>query len=242
MAISDKLYAPTLQQTDMINFKGHRFEKDLILTGVRWYLAYPLSYRHLEEMMEERGVEVDHSSIYRWVQKFTPQLEAAFRKSKKRSVGKSWRMDETYIKIKGQWRYLYRAVDKEGQTVDFLLTSYRNKKVALRFFKKAIHQQGLPDKITIDKSGANTAALEVLQEETGHAFEIRQSKYLNNLIEQDHRAIKRIVRPMLGFKSFRSARTTLQGIELMHMIKKGQIASDNNQNLSAAGQFYSLAA
>jgi putative transposase len=226
----------------MINFKGHRFEKDLILTGVRWYLAYPLSYRNLEEMMEERGVEVDHSSIYRWVRKFTPRLEAAFRKSKKRSVGKSWRMDETYIKIKGQWRYLYRAVGKEGQTVDFLLTAHRDKRAALRFFRKAVQQNGLPDKVTIDKSGANAAALESLQKETGHVIKIRQSKYLNNLVEQDHRAIKRIIRPMLGFKSFRSAWITLQGIELMHLIKKGQLVSGDSQNLSAAAQFYSLAA
>ena len=107
----------------MLDFKGHRFEKTIILLCVRWYLAYPLSYRNLEEMMEERGVRVDHSNIYRWVRKFTPQLEAAFRKGKKRSVGKSWRVDETYIKIKGQWKYLYRAVDREGQTIDFLLTA-----------------------------------------------------------------------------------------------------------------------
>jgi putative transposase len=226
----------------MIDFKGHRIEKDIILTCVRWYLAYPLSYRNLEEMMTERGVEVDHSNIYRWVQKFTPKLEAAFWKGNKRTVGKSWRMDETYIKIKGQWRYLYRAVDRNGQTVDFLLTAHRDKQAALRFFRKAVRQHGLPDKVTIDKSGANAAALESLQKETGHVIKIRQSKYLNNLIEQDHRAVKRIVRPMLGFKSFRSARITLQGIELMHRIKKSQMASGDSQNLSAAGQFYSLAA
>src|SRR5512144_850946 len=207
----------------MIDFKGHRFEKDLILLCVRWYLAYPLSYRNLEEMMAERGAEVDHSNIYRWVQKFTPLLEAAFRKGKKRSVGKSWRMDETYIKIKGQWKYLYRAVDRDGQTIDFLLTPHRDKKAARRFFKRAVRQHGLPDTVTIDKSGANTAAIESLQEETGQAIEIRQSKYLNNLVEQDHRAVKRIVRSMLGFKAFHSARATLQGIELMHMIKKGQM-------------------
>jgi putative transposase len=226
----------------MIDFKGHRFGKDIILTCIRWYLAYPLSYRNLEEMMAERGLAVDHTNIYRWVQKFTPKLEAAFRKMKKRPVGRSWRMDETYVKIKGKWKYLYRAVDKAGQTVDFLLTSHRDKKATLRFFRKAVRQHGLPDKVTIDKSGANTAALVALQEEAGHDIEIRQIKYLNNLVEQDHRAIKRIIRPMLGFKSFRSARITLQSVELMHMIKKGQLVSVNNQNLSAAGQFYSLAA
>jgi len=226
----------------MIDFKGHRVEKDIILTGVRWYLAYPLSYRNLEEMMAERGVEVDHSNIYRWVQKFSPQLEAVFRNGRKRPVGQSWRMDETYIKIKGQWRYLYRAVDKEGQTIDFLLTARRDKKAAKRFLRKAIGQHGLPGKITIDKSGANTAAIEALVEETDHAIEIRQIKYLNNLVEQDHRAIKRIVRPMLGFQSFRSARITLQGVELMHMIKKGQMIMIDGQSLSAAERFYSLAA
>ena len=226
----------------MIDFRGHRFERDIILTSVRWYLAYPLSYRNLEEMLAERGVDVDHSSVYRWVQKFTPQLEAAFRKGKKRPVGTSWRMDETYIKVKGQWKYLYRAVDKEGQTIDFLLTAHRDKKAARRFFKKAIGQHGLPEKVTIDKSGANTAALDALQEETGTAIEVRQIKYLNNLVEQDHRAVKRIIRPMLGFHTFHSARVTLQGIELMHMIKKGQMIATSGQKPSAAGQFYSLAA
>src|SRR5512138_2601924 len=223
----------------MIDFKGHRFAKDLILLCVRWYLAYPLSYRNLKEMMEERGVEVDHSNIYRWVQKFTPQLEAAFRKGKKRPVGTSWRMDQPYIKIKGQWKYLYRAVDQEGPTLDFLLSAHRDKKAARRFFQKAVRPHGLPAKVTIDNSRANTAALEALQEETGQAIEIRQSKYLNNLIEQDHRSVKRIVRPMLGFKSFHSARVTLQGIELMHMIKKGQMIAGDGMKLSAAGQFYS---
>jgi transposase-like protein len=226
----------------MIDFKGHRFEKDIILLCVRWYLAYPLSYRNLEEMMEERGVQVDHSNVYRWVQKFTPQLEAAFRKGRKHPVGKSGRLDETYIKIKGQWKYLYRAVDKAGQTIDFLLTAHRDKKAALRFFKKAVRQHSLPDKVTLDKSGANTAALEALIEETGAKLEIRQSKYLNNRVEQDHRSVKRLIHPMLGFHAFRSARVTLSGIEFMHMIKKGQMIAAHGQNLSAAGQFYSLAA
>src|SRR5512144_2487023 len=204
-------------RTPMIDFKGHRFEKDIILLCVRWYLAYPLSYRNLEEMMEERGVQVDHSNVYRWVQKFTPLLEATVRKGKKRPVGRSWRMDETYIKIKGQWKYLYRAVDKAGQTIDFLLTAHRDKKAARRFFKKAVRQHGLPAKVTIDQSSANTAALETLIEETKATIEIRQNQYLNNLVEQDHRAIKRLVRPMLGFHAFHSARVTLSSIELMHI-------------------------
>src|SRR5512143_3798953 len=152
------------------------------------------------------------------------------------------RQQYPYIKIKGQWKYLYRAVDKEGQTIDFLLTAHRDQKAALRFLKKAVRQHGLPDTVTIDQSGANTAALEALKEETGQKLEIRQSKYLNNRVEQDHRSVKRIVRPMLGFNSFHSARVTLQGIELMHMIKKGQMIVAQGQNLSAAGQFYSLAA
>jgi putative transposase len=139
-------------------------------------------------MMAERGVLVGHTNIYRWVQKFAPQLEAELRRSgNKRSVGTSWRMDETYIKVNGQWKYLYRAVDKAGQTIDFLLTAHRDKKAALRFFRKPLCQHGLPDKVTIDKSGTNTAALEALQEETGATIEIRQNKYLNNLVEQDHR-------------------------------------------------------
>ncbi|MBU6529071.1 IS6 family transposase (plasmid) [Methylocystis sp. MJC1] len=225
----------------MIDFKGQRFEKTVILLCVRWYLAYPLSYRNLKDMMLERGVEVDHSNIYRWVQKFTPQLEAAFRKGEKRAVGNSWRMDETYIKVNGQWKYLYRAVDKHGHTIDFLLAAHRDKRAALRFFKKAVGQHGLPEKITIDKSGANAAAIEALKEETSQEIEMRQNKYLNNIVEQD-RAVKRVVRPMLGFKSFRSARTTLQGIELMHMINKRQMISNAGENLSVAEQFYSLAA
>jgi transposase-like protein len=151
-------------------------------------------------------------------------------------------MDETYIKVKGEWKYLYRAVDKEGQSIDFLLTAHRDKKAALRFFKKAVRHHGLPEKITLDRSGANTAAIEALIEETGHEIEVRQNKYLNNLVEQAHRAVKRIVRAMLGFISFRTASITLRGIELVHMLKKGQMNAGNGQGLSAAEQFYSLTA
>ena len=188
--------------------------------------------------MEERGVEVDHSTLNRWVLKYVPSLEQAFRK-RKRPVGISWRMDETYVRIKGSWKYLYRAVDKAGDTVDFLLTAKRDRKAALRFLRKAIGNHGTPKKITIDKSGANAAAIESYNAEQDAAIEMRQVKYLNNILEQDHRAIKRAVRPTLGFKSFWSAAITLAGIELMHMIRKGQLSTAGK--LRPAQQFYSLA-
>ena len=224
----------------MIDFKGSQFEREIILWGVRWYVAYPISYRRLEEMMKERGVEVDHSNLNRWVLKYAPALENSFRQYK-RPVGDSWRMDETYINVKGKWKYLYRAVDKFGATVDFLLTAKRDRKAALRFLRKAIGQNGTPSKITIDKSGANAAAINDYTEEEAVGIELRQVKYLNNIVEQDHRAIKRKTRPMLGFKSFWSAAKTIAGIELMHMIRKGQMIVRGG-DVTAAEQFYSLAA
>ena len=223
----------------MIEFKGSHFERDVILWVVRWYVAYPISYRQLEEMMEERGVEVDHSTLNRWVIKYAPELDRQFR-SRKRPVGSSWRLDETYVKIRGSWKYLYRAVDKTGATVDFLLTAKRDRKAALRFLRRAIGQNGAPKKITIDKSGANTAAIESYNAEHKADIEIRRRKYLNNIVEQDHRAIKRVARPALGFKSFRSAAATLAGVELMHMIRKGQLRTTGK--LRPAKQFYALAA
>lgn len=222
----------------MIEFKGSHFERAVILWGIRWYLAYPISYRQLEEMMQERGVEVDHSTLNRWVLRHVPLLDREFR-ARKHPVGSSWRLDETYVRVKGAWKYLYRAVDKAGATVDFLLTAKRDRKAALRFLRKAIRHNGTPEKITIDKSGANTAAIESYNAEHEAGIEIRQVKYLNNIVEQDHRAIKRLVRPMLGFKSFWSAAVTLAGVELLHMIRKGQLRTTGE--LCRAQQFYSLA-
>jgi putative transposase len=225
-----------------VSFKGAHFPQDIILMGVRWYIAYPLSYRHVEELMRERGVHVDHATVNRWVVKYSPHLEEAFHR-RKRPVWVSWRMDETYIKIKGAWRYLYRAVDKQGQTIDFLLTKQRDQEAAQRFLKKAICRHGVPAKITIDGSEANEAAINRYNEEHGTAIEIRQIKYLNNIIEQDHRAVKRVTRPMLGFKAFEAAQATLAGIELMHMLKKRQlIVEAGDESLTAAEQFYALAA
>jgi len=204
----------------MINFKGTQFEREIILWGVRWYVAYPISYRQLEEMMGERGVAVDHSTLNRWVIKYAPEIEKQFRRHQ-RPVGRSWRMDETYVKIKGKSAYLYRAVDKEGQTIDFLLTPNRDRDAAEASLHKAIHTQGLPEKITIDRSGANTAAITHYNQTHKTAIVIRHCKYLNNVVEQDHRAVKRLTRPMLGFKSFWAARCTIAGMEVIHALRKG---------------------
>lgn len=208
----------------VISFKGRHHQQDIILQSVRWYVAYSLSYRDLEELMQERGYAVDHSTIRRWVVHYAPRIEKAFRKNKKRT-GHRWRLDETYIKIKGKWRYLYRAVDKQGNTIDFLLTAKRDKKAAQRFLNKAIGSNGKPSLVNIDKSGANTAGIKQYNRDENKRVKIRQCKYLNNIVEQDHRFIKRIVRPMLGFKSFWFAHATLAGIELWRMLKKGQSKS-----------------
>ena len=213
---------------------------EVMLVCVRWYAAYPLSLRHIEEMMAERGVFVDHATVHRWSIKILPVLAAVLRR-RKRPVGISWRMDETYIKVAGQWKYLYRAVDRTGATIDFVLRAHRDLAAARRFFERAIERHGVPKTITIDESGANTAAIEGMCADSGTDIELRQSKYLNNIVEQDHRAIKRIARPMLGFKSFRCASILLAGIETMHMIKKGQLDRPNPQASTAASQFFSLA-
>jgi transposase-like protein len=159
-------------------------------------------------------------------------------------VGRSWRLDETYVyvKIKGKWAYLYRAVDKEGQTINFLLTPHRARAAAEAFLHKAIRSQGLSEKITIDKSGANTAAIRHYNKTHKTAIVIRHCKYLNNVVEQDHRAVKRLTHPMRGFKSFWAACCTIAGIEVMHAIRKGQLATPENARQTPAEQFYALAA
>ena len=217
------------------------FPLEIMQVCVRWYAAYPLSLRNLEEMMAERGVLVDHATVHRWALKMLPVLAAVLRR-RKLPVGSSWRVDETYVLMGGRWKYLYRAVDKLGQTVDFLLTAHRDVAAARRFFERAIDLHDVPASITIDKSGANTAAVRGLIDDSGAAIELRQSKYLNNLVEQDHRAIKRRRRPMMGFKSFRSAVRIIAGIKTMHMVKKGQLGCLGGLATSPADYFYSLAA
>ena len=204
-------------------FKRLHYPTDMIAQCVRWYLAYSLSLRNLEEMMAERGIHVDHSTLHRWILRVTPIFNKIALRYKK-PVQQFWHIDETYIKIKGQWYYLYRAIDRQGKTIDFLLTKRRDMQAARRFFKNAISKHACPIKVTIDKSGANKKAIESFNAgfTTFKPITIRQNKYLNNRIEQDHRFIKKRVRTMLGFKSFRSAQIILSGIELMHMMRKDQ--------------------
>ena len=227
----------------MISFKGAHFPKDIILYAVFFYVRYGVSYRDLEEIMAERGVKVDHATLNRWVIDYSP-LIAAEAKKRKRPVASSWRMDETYVKVKGQWVYLYRAVDKFGATIDFMVSEHRDEAAATpAFFKQAIDANGFPSKVVMDKSGANYAGIENINMLLMLAglicfIEICQVKYLNNLIEQDHRFIKKITKPMMGFKAFHSAQATIDGIETAHMIRKGQLSEEN---IPAYKQFMALA-
>ncbi|MGG2014833.1 IS6 family transposase [Bacillus sp. S10(2024)] len=217
-------------------FKWKHYQQDIILLTVRWYLRYNLSFRDLVEMMEERGLSLAHTTIMRWVHQYGPELDKRIRRHLKQT-NDSWRVDETYIKVKGEWMYLYRAVDSEGNTIDFYLSKFRNHKAAKRFFQKALRSFHVskPRVITVDKNPAYPIAIEKLKEikKMPEGIQMRQVKYLNNIVEQDHRFIKKRVRSMLGFKSYQTAVSILRGVEAMYMIKKEQI---NLQNQSVQNQ------
>lgn len=206
-------------------FKWKHYQRDIIILCVRWYLKYPLSYRNIQEMMEERDLFINHTTIYRWVVEYSPTLNRKLRKHLK-PTHDSWRVDETYLKVKGTWTYLYRAVDQYGNTIDFWLSKNLDRKAARKFFRKALRSphNSNPRVITTDKYAAtiNTIKSEIRNERLSLTTKHRSSKYMNNIIEQDHRNIKRITDNMLGFKHFKSACSTIQGIEAMSMIKKGQ--------------------
>jgi transposase, IS6 family len=209
---------------------------------VRWYLRYALSYRDLEEMMEERGLPIDHTTIYRWVQRYAPELEKRCRPHL-RPTNDSYRVDETYVKIKGKWSYLYRAVDSTGQTIDFMLSARRDARAAERFFHKILktRSHSSPRVINVDKNPAYPPAVKQLQQEgtLPSCTQLRQCKYLNNLIEQDHRFTRSCVNAGLGFFSFNTAWRTIRGCETMNMIRKGQIAEIGRRNIQMQVKFVS---
>jgi transposase-like protein len=205
-------------------FAGRHFDREVIILCVRWYLRYKLSFGDLVEMMAERGLNVAHTTILRWVRRYAPEFIERWNRFGRRA-GRSWRVDETYVKVRGEWTYLYRAVDKAGHTVDFRLSRTRDVAAAKSFFKKAMKHEGRPPHtITLDGYAASHRAVREIRNEglLPKRTRLRSSKYLNNLIEQDHRGIKSRTRPMLGFKNFESAAITIAGIELLRRIHKGQ--------------------
>ncbi|WP_372364928.1 IS6 family transposase [Candidatus Uabimicrobium sp. HlEnr_7] len=211
----------------MSDFKWRHFQGEIILWAVRWYCKYGISYRELEEMLEERGIKVDHTTIYRWVQNYAPEMHKRLKWHTKNSFNDSWRVDETYVKVKGKWAYLYRAVDSNGNTIDFYLSATRNANAAKRFLGKILSKRKdweMPRVINTDKAGCYSAAIRELKEESTLPQETqhRQVKYLNNIVQSDHGKLKRLIKPTLGFKSMKTAYATIKGFEIMRTLKKGQ--------------------
>jgi IS6 family transposase len=229
-----------VKQVDKNPFNGRQFTAEIILWAVRWYLQFPISYRDLERMLSDRGVQVDHTTLFRWIQAYAPELERRIRPHLRMTNG-SWRVDETYIRVKGAWVYLYRAVDAAGQTIDFFLSVKRDAAAAKRFFRKALKQAHTvnPRTITVDKNAAYPVATKAMKRagELWRFAKLRQVKFLNNIVEQDHRRIKRLVRPGLGFKSFVAASQTIAGYEAMAMIRKGQVVGAPVSDMGAQRDF-----
>ena len=221
-------------------FKWRHFQDDIIIQCVHWYLRYSLSYRDLEAMMAERGLRVDHSTIARWVLVYAGELERRIKPHLK-PTNDSWRVDETYIKVKGQWVYLYRAVDSRGNSLDFRLSTTRDAAAAEAFFRKLLGSPHtvMPRVINVDKNAAYPKAFTTLKDDETlpEGCHLRQVKYLNNRIEQDHRFIKRRTRPGLGFFSFESAAQTLAGYEGINMIRKGQVPGVEKGDMLAQVRF-----
>jgi transposase, IS6 family len=205
-------------------FRGRHFEAEIIVLCVRWYLRFGLSLRNLEEIMAERSLSVDHVTIWRWVQRYAPELNRRCRPELRKTNG-SWRVDETYVRIAGEWTYLYRAVDSSGATIDFLLSRRRDAEAAKCFLRKALKEHPRPRVINVDGNPSYPKAIQELKMigELARRCRCRPVRYLNNIVEQDHRTLKRRTRASQGFRSFRAAARTIQGIETIHMIRKGQV-------------------
>ena len=222
-------------------FKDRHFQADIILICTRWYLRYALSYRDIEELMAERGLSVDHTTIYRWVQRYAPELDKRSRPYLKQT-NDSWRVDETYVKVRGRWMYLYRAVDSTGQTLDFYFSQRRTRRAAAKFFRKILTTRPnltIPRVINVDKHPAYIGATRDMKKDKllPERCRLRQSQYMNNLIEQDHRFMKLRIKPGLGFGSYPTAWRTIRGYEAMHMIRKGQMEGIEKGNINEQNRF-----
>jgi transposase-like protein len=229
-------------------FKRRRFPVAIILLCVRWYCKYGISYRDLAEMMSERSVSVSPSTIFRWVQRYAPEIEKRIRPYQGPRSG-SWRVDETYVRVGGRWRYLFRAVDKHGRLIASKLSSRRDTGAAYRFLRKALRAMSddPPSSITTDKLASYPKAILRLQSEglLPNDVKYRTSKYLNNILEADHGALKRVIRPTRGFQSMKTAAATLTGFEIMRMIRRGHCIQRERRatgEIRLVNQLFGLAA
>jgi transposase-like protein len=229
-------------------FKRRRFPVAIILLCVRWYCKYGISYRDLAEMMQERGIVVDPSTIFRWVQRYAPEIQKRVRQYQGERSG-SWRVDETYVRVGGRWTYLFRAVDKHGRLIPFMLSDRRNTNAAYRFLRKAIKAMSTypPFSITTDKLASYPKAILRPQNEGLLSKNVvhRTSKYLNNIIEADHGALKRVIRPTRGFQTMKTAAATLTGFEIMRMIRRGHCIQREHRatgEIRLVNQLFGLAA
>lgn len=221
-------------------FKWKQFKGEIILWLVRWYCRYALSYNDLKEIASERNLSIERSTICRWVHEYAPELEKRV-KTHLKKTNDSWKLDETYIKVKGKWHYLYRAIDKCGHTLDWMLSRYRNKKVAKRFFKKTLANQHVvcPRVINVDKSPTFLPALSELQAEgiMPSDTKLRPIKYLNNAIGNDHKFTKSKSRYRQWYQSFETAKRAVAGMETMRIIQKGQLRYIGKGKVRAQNSF-----
>ena len=221
------------------SYDGYRFPPEIIVLAVRWYLRYGLSYRDVEELLAERGIEVDHVTIYRWVQRFTPLLIEAARPCR-HAVGGRWFVDETYVKVAGKWRYVYRAVDQHGQVIDVYVSARRDLRAARRFFDAALAAHGEPDEVVTDLAQALETVIEDLVPDAFHNTE----RYRNNRVECDHGRLKARLRPMRGLKRERTASVVIRGHALIQNLRRGhyELGVDaESRHLRVAAAFDQLA-
>jgi IS6 family transposase len=221
-------------------FKWRQSEPALILCAVRWYLRYSLSLRNIEELLEERGLSADHTTVWRWVQRYAPEMEQRMRCYLK-PTNRSWRVDETYVRVKGRWCYLYRAIDSTGATIDFLLSALRDADAAKRLFRRALADRSHPQPRVINTDLApiySSAIADIKKDGTlRRRCRHRPVQYLNNILEQDHRAIKRRVNAKQGFREFQAARRTIQGYEAINILRKGQVRRVGGKDMRKQNRF-----